>query len=109
MSKPIMNRSSAVAATVDVPRGSRSSIGDHARAVSAWRWLVILIFGLSSVLNYLDRQLLAAVAPTLRQEFGLSNAEYGMLLSAFSITYMLMSPLAGLFVDRVGLTAGATI
>ncbi|MBI4445591.1 MAG: MFS transporter, partial [Acidobacteria bacterium] len=83
---------------------------DHAVASRiTWRWVAIGIFAMSSSLNYLDRQLLAALAPTLQSEFGFSNAQYGALLSAFSIAYMLMSPLAGLFVDRVGLNVGIII
>jgi MFS transporter, ACS family, hexuronate transporter len=74
-----------------------------------WRWIAMSVFVLSSSLNFLDRQLLAAVAPSMMAEFGLSNADYGMVIAAFSFTYMLMTPLAGLFVDRVGLRAGAML
>ena len=61
------------------------------------------VFVLSSALNYLDRQILAALAPVLRSEFSLTNAGYGMVLAAFSITYAISSPLAGLLIDRFGL------
>ncbi len=61
------------------------------------------VFVLSSALNYLDRQILAALAPVLRAEFSLTNAGYGMVLAAFSITYAISSPLAGLIIDRFGL------
>lgn len=71
-----------------------------------WRWLAVGVFILSNVLNFLDRQVLAAVAPTLREAFHLSNAQYGALVSAFSLAYAVTTPLAGLFVDRAGLNAG---
>jgi ACS family hexuronate transporter-like MFS transporter len=70
------------------------------------RWLAFGIVTLATALNYLDRQILAALAPQIRDEFALSNADYGLLLAAFSITYALSSPLAGLFIDRVGLNRG---
>lgn len=76
---------------------------------SSLRWLAIGIFVFSSMLNYLDRQLLAAVAPALRSEFHLTNSEYGQAVSVFSIVYALTAPLAGLFVDRVGLNAGVSV
>ncbi len=81
--------------------------GSGRRVLSSlpWRWLAITVFVLSNVLNFLDRQLLAAVAPTLKQAFHLSNTQYGTLVSAFSLAYAVMTPLAGLFVDRVGLNA----
>lgn len=74
-----------------------------------FRWVAIGIFVFSSMLNYLDRQLLAAVAPAVRAEFHLSNGQYGQLVSVFSIVYALMAPLAGLFIDHVGLNAGVSI
>jgi len=73
------------------------------------RWLLLSVFIGSSVLNYLDRQVLAALAPLLRTELGLSNTDYGLILSAFSIVYAAASPLAGLFLDRIGLTYGIAV
>ena len=76
---------------------------------SRLRWLVLSVFVLSTALNYLDRLLLAALAPTLKSEFHLSNTQYGGVISVFSIVYALMAPVAGWFIDRVGLNAGITV
>jgi len=73
------------------------------------RWLAIGIFLLSSSLNYLDRQLLAAIAPTLKLEFHLNNAQYGQIQSVFFIVYALVAPFAGWFIDAAGLTLGSSI
>ena len=70
------------------------------------RWLVISIFFLSSSINYLDRQSLATLAPLLRAEFHLSNVDYGWVLAAFSATYAVAAPFAGLLIDRIGLNRG---
>jgi len=67
------------------------------------RWGVLGIFVLSSAINYLDRQSLATMAPPLRAEFHLSYEQYGLILTAFSITYAACAPFAGLLIDRVGL------
>jgi MFS transporter, ACS family, hexuronate transporter len=56
----------------------------------------------------LDRQTLATLAPVLRSELRLSNAEYGWIVSAFSITYAACAPFAGLMIDRIGLYRGIT-
>jgi len=74
-----------------------------------FRWVVLAVFVLSSAINYLDRQTLATLAPVLRAEFRLSNTEYGLILTAFSITYALSAPFAGVLIDRVGLNRGITI
>src|SRR5579871_4769266 len=77
--------------------------------VNRLRWVVLGIFVISTALNYLDRLLLAALAPTLKGEFHLSNTQYGGVISVFSIVYALTAPVAGWFIDRVGLNAGITV
>ena len=79
------------------------------RSPVPWRWVAIGILTLAATLNFLDRQLLAALAPTLKQEFGLSNTQYGGLVSAYQLVYALAAPFAGLFVDGVGLNAGISV
>lgn len=73
------------------------------------RWIALSIFLFASMLNYLDRSLMAALAPTLKTNFHLDNAQYGWILSAFSLAYALTAPMAGMFIDRVGLNMGAMI
>jgi ACS family hexuronate transporter-like MFS transporter len=73
------------------------------------RWLAVSIFAISSLLNYLDRSLQPAVAPSLMGEFHLSNYEYGQVIFVFSIVYAVAAPLAGWFIDRVGLNGGISI
>ncbi len=73
------------------------------------RWLAVGVFILSSSLNYLDRQLLAALAPTLRGEFDLTNEDYGQLVAVFSLVYAGAAPFAGWLLDRLGLNLGASL
>jgi ACS family hexuronate transporter-like MFS transporter len=70
---------------------------------------VVSIFYLSSTLNYLDRQLLSALAPSIKAEFQLSNEQYGLILSLFSVVYMVCSPFSGWLLDRLGLNLGASL
>jgi ACS family hexuronate transporter-like MFS transporter len=73
------------------------------------RWLAVVVLVLSSALNYLDRQVLAALMPTIQTEFGLSREDIGAVISAFSVVYALSSPLMGHFIDRAGLRTGAAV
>jgi ACS family hexuronate transporter-like MFS transporter len=70
---------------------------------------VLGVFVLSTAINYLDRATLATVAPAVKSEFHLSNAEYGWIVNAFLFTYMLAAPFAGMLVDRIGLDRAATL
>jgi predicted MFS family arabinose efflux permease len=64
-----------------------------------------LLLGIN-LLNYIDRQVLSAVEPEIRQTFFAPNdinamAKTGTLGTAFLVTYMLTAPLFGWLADRV--------
>lgn len=71
---------------------------------SRYRWWVLAVFVLSTSINYLDRQTLAALAPDVQSEFGLSDTMYGLLQTAFNVPYAVVAPFAGLLIDSIGLT-----
>jgi ACS family hexuronate transporter-like MFS transporter len=73
------------------------------------RWLAAGVLVLSTALSFVDRQVVAALAPLLKDEFHLSNEGYGYIVSAFSLAYAVFAPVAGLFIDRVGLNRGITV
>jgi ACS family hexuronate transporter-like MFS transporter len=76
---------------------------------SRLRWAVIGVFALANAVNFLDRQILAALAPQLMSEFGLTAAGYGDVILAFSVAYAAGAPLAGWAIDRLGLRWGSTL
>ena len=53
-----------------------------------------------NLFNYVDRQVLAAVEPLIREEFGVSQAKMGWLATAFLVSYMVCSPIFGWLGDR---------
>ena len=83
--------------------------GPKGHPAARFRWLVLAVFVLSSAINYLDRQSLATLAPLVRAEFHLSNAQYGLILSAFSIAYMASAPFAGMLIDGIGLNRAISL
>ena len=66
----------------------------------------MFVFVLASSLSYLDRQILSALAPTIKAEFGIDDLQFGWVVSTFSLVYAISAPLAGLFIDRAGLSLG---
>jgi ACS family hexuronate transporter-like MFS transporter len=61
---------------------------------------------LVSTISYIDRNTLALLAPTILRDTHLSNEQYGFIISAFSIAYMLANPVWGRILDRVGIRIG---
>lgn len=73
------------------------------------RWLPVLTMMLVSVISYIDRNTLALLAPTILHDTGLSAEQYGFIISAFSIAYMLGNPVWGVILDRIGVRRGMTL
>jgi MFS transporter, ACS family, hexuronate transporter len=73
---------------------------------------VVLLIGFllaSTTINWIDRQVLSVLAPVLRDEFRLTNADYAAILNAFMITYAVAMPAAGWALDRLGTARGLSI
>jgi len=59
-------------------------------------WLLFLI----NLFNYIDRFMLPAVAPLIKTDLALTDAQLGSLATAFMIIYLIYAPVAGYFADR---------
>lgn len=66
------------------------------------RWGIVALLFLFSVLNNLDRQALAVLAPRLKVELGFGPVEYSYIVSAFLIAYSLGYAVCGRIIDRYG-------
>ncbi|RPJ54085.1 MAG: MFS transporter [Acidobacteria bacterium] len=64
-------------------------------------WIVGLLF-LATVLNYLDRQVLALTAEQVIAEFQISKEDFGRVISAFRYAYALFQIMGGWLVDARG-------
>ncbi|MBI4476449.1 MAG: MFS transporter, partial [Acidobacteria bacterium] len=72
------------------------------------RWTPALVMMFVSLISYIDRNTLALLAPTMLRDLGLSAEQYGFVISAFSVAYMIGNPLWGHWLDRFGLRGGMT-
>ena len=70
------------------------------------RWLILGLLFIATVINYIDRQTLSILAPTLRRELHLSEADYANVVTAFLVSYMVMYSVAGRLLDRFGVRFG---
>lgn len=69
-------------------------------------WLVAIVATLTMTVSYIDRATLAVLAPTVTKVLNISETEYGWLTSAFSIAYLVATPISGWMIDRVGARRG---
>ena len=67
-----------------------------------------LLFGATTV-NYVDRQVLGILAPTLSRELRWTETDYAAIVSWFSVAYGLGLLVMGRVMDRIGVRAGLAI
>ena len=53
-----------------------------------------------NLFNFIDRYILFGVQPLVQKEFGVNDAKFGFLTTAFFFTYMIAAPLTGWLGDR---------
>src|ERR1051325_3808908 len=71
-------------------------------------WIAALLFA-STVINYIDRQTLALLAPYLKLQYHWTNTDYANLVVAFRVAYSIGMTLCGGLMDRVGTRRGLTL
>ncbi len=74
-----------------------------------WRWVIIALLFLGTVVNYLDRLAIPALSPVLRDEFKLSGVQYATINSWFLVFYAASMFAWGAVFDRLGNRAGFAI
>jgi MFS family permease len=74
--------------------------GQSGNPIAASLVAVLVLLGIATFINYVDRGNLSIAAPMLKDELGISASQLGLLLSAFFWTYACLQPLAGWLVDR---------
>jgi MFS family permease len=66
-------------------------------------WLVVALLWFVALLNYMDRQMLSTMRPSMMMDIEelVSAANFGRLMAIFLWIYALMSPISGLIADRI--------
>lgn len=66
-------------------------------------WLVVALLAVVSLLNYLDRQMLATMRPYMMEDIAALRdiTNFGRLMAIFLWVYALCSPLSGIIADRM--------
>lgn len=67
-----------------------------------FRWWIAGLLLLASVLNYLDRNTVAVLAPSIQKDLGVTDQEYAHVMSFFMIAYTIAYLGSGWLVDVLG-------
>jgi ACS family hexuronate transporter-like MFS transporter len=79
------------------------------RRLGRYRWTICALLFFATTINYMDRQVLGILAPTLQREIGWSESQYGAIVSWFTLAYALGFLFAGRIMDRLGVRRGLAL
>ena len=77
-----------------------------ARPGGHWRWRICALLFLATTVNYMDRQVIGILKPTLMSELGWGEIDYSNIVFAFQAAYAVGYAGGGWFMDRVGVRVG---
>lgn len=71
-----------------------------------YRWWILTLLTLGTIINYLDRIALGILNPVIKKDLNLDDTTYGYVTGAFQLMYTIGFLLMGKFVDRYGTRLG---
>lgn len=98
-----MNRGTANASprprVLDAAASAVASVGYR-------RWVICAMLFFAATINYVDRQVIGLLKPTLQAQFGWSEIDYADIVFAFQLAYAVGLLGAGRLMDRLGVRSG---
>ena len=86
-----------------------SSLPSKGASPGRYRWVICALLFFAATINYIDRQIVGILKPTLQAEFGWSEIDYADIVFAFQLAYAIAFLFAGRMMDWLGTKTGFTI
>ncbi len=77
--------------------------------VSGLRWWIAGLIFLATLINFLNRLIVAVLGPVITAQLGLTNSQFASLTTVFLVAYTLSQALSGKLYDRIGTKRGFAI
>lgn len=74
-----------------------------------FRWVICGLLLYATTVNYMDRNVLGLLAPTLEKQIGWTESQYGYIVLAFQLAYAIGFIFVGKFLDTVGTKVGYAV
>jgi ACS family hexuronate transporter-like MFS transporter len=99
----------ALPAGAPAPQPSAAGSVESATRPSYYRWVICGLLFFATTINYIDRQVVGILKPTLQTQFGWNEIDYADIVFAFQLAYAIGFLFAGRMMDRLGAKRGFTI
>jgi ACS family hexuronate transporter-like MFS transporter len=73
------------------------------------RWIIVALLFIATGLSFLDRQVLSLAIIKIKDDFHMTDVQYGWINTAFLLSYAIMFTLGGWLIDRFGTRIGLAV
>jgi len=77
--------------------------------IGKFRWVICTLLFFAATVNYIDRQVIGILKPTLATEFGWSELDYSWIVFAFQTAYAIGLLFVGKLMDKIGTKLGFSL
>jgi ACS family hexuronate transporter-like MFS transporter len=73
------------------------------------RWGICALLFFATTINYMDRQVIGVLKPTMQRDLGWNEMDYANIVFAFQVAYAIGQLISGRLIDRIGVRIGYAI
>src|SRR5438270_12913923 len=73
------------------------------------RWGVCALLFFATTINYMDRQVIGVLKPTMQKDLGWTEMDYANIVFAFQLAYAIGQLISGRLIDRIGVRIGYAV
>ncbi len=77
--------------------------------INNYRWVIVALLFFATTINYLDRQIIGLLKPTLEKEFQWTETDFAHIVMAFTAAYAIGLLFFGWLIDRIGTKIGYSL
>src|SRR5258705_1833148 len=77
--------------------------------INGLRWWIVGLVFLATLINYIDRLTISVLAPVITKDLGLTNTQFGGIVTWFLLAYTISQGLSGKLYDRIGTRLGFVV
>jgi ACS family hexuronate transporter-like MFS transporter len=85
---------------------NRSGMPASDKPSTSYRWVILVLLFVITTVNYMDRNILGVLKPTIQADLHFSETDYGNIIFFFSIAYAFGYAGMGWLTDKIGIRLG---
>jgi ACS family hexuronate transporter-like MFS transporter len=83
-----------------------SNLQAFTKATTSYRWVICALLFIITTINYMDRNILGVLKPTIQNDLHFSETDFGDIIFFFSIAYAIGYAGMGWLTDKIGVRLG---